>query len=92
VLHGTILKVEPATRQAPLGQVAFAFAVVQHGESGSRASFRTRQIAIEAEPPVPPVKARRAPKTPPTDVVLPAGHPLQVTLDEPLVVGIPKAR
>jgi hypothetical protein len=90
VLHGTILKVEPASRQAPLGQVSFAFAVVQHGESGSRASFRTRQIAIEAQPP--PVKVRRAPKHPPTDVVLPAGHPLQVTLDEPLVVAIPKAR
>jgi hypothetical protein len=91
LLHGTILTVEPATKKSPLGQVSFAFAVVQHGETGSRAPFRTQTVSLAAEPPA-PATTKRAPKRQPIDVVLPAGHPLEVTLREPLVVAIPKAR
>jgi len=46
-------------------------------------------VSFAAEPPA-PVTTKRAPKRQPIDVVLPAGHPLQVTLREPLVVAIPK--
>lgn len=91
LLHGTILTVEPATKKAPLGQVSFAFAVVQHGETGSRAPFRTQTLSFAADPPEPSA-TKRAPKRQPIDVVLPVGHPLQVTLREPLIVAIPKAR
>jgi len=91
LLHGTILTVEPATKKAPLGQVSFAFAVVQHGETGSRAPFRTQTVSIAAEPPA-PATTKRAPKRQPVDVVLPAGYPLDVALREPLIVAIPKAR
>ena len=90
LLHGTILTVDAATRETPLGRVSFAFALIQHGESGSRAPFPTRAITIEAQPPTPPAGKHR--RDPPTDVGLPVGHPLQLTLNEPLVVAIPKAR
>jgi hypothetical protein len=91
LLHGTILTVESATKKAPLGEVSFAFAVVQHGETGSRAPFRTQTVSFAAEPPT-PATTKRAPKHQPIDIVLPAGYPLDVALREPLIVAIPKAR
>lgn len=91
LLHGTIVRVTAASRQAPLGQVSLAFAVVQHAETGSRAPFPTRTLAIDAQVPAPVAGAKRA-RRQPIDLVLPAGHPLQLTLEQPVVVGIPKGR
>jgi len=93
VLYGSILSVEAASREAPLGHVSFAFAVVKHAETGSRAEFVTRPISVEAQPPAEPAAGRRrGARTQPIDVQLAAGRPLQVTLAQPLVVAIPKAR
>jgi hypothetical protein len=92
LLHGAITKVEPATRKAPLGQVTFSFAIARHAESGSRAPFPTQAITIHAQLPAVPAGTRRTSRVQPIDVVLPAGHPLRVTLSEPLVVAIPKGR
>jgi hypothetical protein len=89
LVHGTLVEVEPASRKTPLGRAAIAFAVVQHAESRSRAPFRTRPLAFEAQPPVDPPAARRGAKRQPIDLVLPAGHPLRLTLDAPIVVAIP---
>jgi hypothetical protein len=89
VLHGTLVEVEPASRTMPLGRAAIAFAVVQHAESRSRAPFRTRPVTFEAQPPAETAGARRGAKRQPIDLVLPAGHPLRLTLDAPLVVAIP---
>src|SRR5215467_1895041 len=72
LLHGSILSVEPASRVAPLGQVSFAFAVVQHAQTGSRAAFVTRPIAVEAQPPEEPAGKRRGAHSQPTDVRLAA--------------------
>ena len=92
ILHGSIVTVERASREALRGHVSIAFAVVQHAETGSRATFRTRTITIEAQPPAETAGSRRVPRRQPIDLVLPAGPPLQLTLDEPLVVAIPKVR
>lgn len=92
VLHGSIQSVEPASRVSPLGQVSFAFAVVQHAQTGSRAEFVTRSISVQAQPPAEPPGKRHGARTQPIDVQLPAGHPLQVTLAQPLIVAIPKIR
>ena len=91
VIYGSIQSVEPASREAPLGQVSFAFAVVLHAQTGSRAPFVTRSISVEAQPPAEPAGKRRA-RAQPIDVRLPAGRPLHVTLAQPLVVAIPKSR
>jgi hypothetical protein len=92
VLHGTITSVEAASREAPLGQVSFSFAVVQHAQTGSRAEFVTRSISVEAQPPAEPTGKRRGGRIQPIDVQWAAGRPLQVTLAQPLVVAIPKIR
>ncbi|HEX4566955.1 MAG TPA: hypothetical protein VH138_10005 [Vicinamibacterales bacterium] len=92
MLHGSILSVEAASRVTPLGQVSFAFAVVQHAQTGSRAAFVSRSISVEAQPPAEPAGKRRGARPQPTDVLLAAGHQLQVTLAQPLVVAIPKIR
>jgi len=92
LLHGSILSVEAASRIAPLGQVSFAFAVVQHAQTGSRAAFVSRSISVEAQPPAEPAGKKRGARSQPTDVLLAAGHPLHVTLAQPLVVAIPKSR
>ena len=89
LLHGTLVEVEAASRKTPLGRAAIAFAVVQHAESRSRAPFRTRPTVFEAQAPVETPEARRGAKRQPIDLVLPAGHPLRLTLDAPVVVAIP---
>lgn len=90
LLHGTIMQVEAASRETSRGWVSIAFAVVQHTETGSRAPFRTRAITIEAQTPLETARARHSRQ--PIDLILPTGHPLLLTLAEPLVVAIPKAR
>ena len=92
LLHGAVVRAEAATKETPRGRVEIVFTVVQHAESGSRAAIRTRKLAFEAEAPAEPARGRRAPKRQPIDVVLPAGHPLVLTLAEPLVVYIPTGR
>jgi hypothetical protein len=92
LVHGTILEVEPASRETPLGRISFAFAIVQHVGSGSRAPFRTRPITIEAERPASPASKRGKSKNQPIDVSWSAGHLVSATLAEPLLVAIPKSR
>ena len=90
ILHGTIVKAEPATRDAR-GRVEIVFTVVLHADTGSRAAIRTRPLAFEAAAP-PETAGGKRPKKQPIDLVLPSGHPLLLTLADPLVVFIPTAR
>ena len=69
--------------------MAFAFKVIEHAETRSRASIETRIITRYATMPDPSVVGRAAAKRP-VDLQLPAGEPLTVTLAEPLIVRIPK--
>jgi hypothetical protein len=90
LLHGSILSVEAASRLMPLGHVSFAFAVVQHVQTGSRAAFVSQSISVEAQPPAEPAGKGRGARSQPIDVRLAAGHPLHVTLAQPVIVAIPK--
>ena len=63
--------------------------MIEHAETGSRASIETRIITRYATM-ADPVAAGRAAAKRPVDVQLPAGEPLTVTLAEPLIVRIPK--
>ncbi len=92
ILHGAVVKAEPATRDAPRGRVEIVFTVVLHADTQSRAAIRTRPLAFEAAAPAETAAGKRTPKKQPIDLVLPAGHPLLLTLADPLVVYIPTAR
>jgi len=92
ILHGTIRQAEPATRDTPRGRVEIIFTVVQHAQTGSRASIRTRPLLFEAEAPPETGRGKRTPKKQPIDIVLPAGNPLLLTLTDTLVVYLPTAR
>jgi hypothetical protein len=92
ILHGTIVDARPASREMPLGRVEMIFTVVQHAETRSRAAIRTRTLTIDADPPAAGPTGRRPSKPQPIDVVLNAGHPLTLTLSEPLLVYVAPAR
>jgi hypothetical protein len=92
ILHGTVVKAEPATRDTPRGRVEIVFTVVQHAQTRSRAAIRTRPLMFEAEVPPETGREKRTPKKQPIDLVLPAGAPLLLTLADTLVVYIPPAR
>jgi hypothetical protein len=91
LVHGTLLEVVPGVRKSVSGQVTMAFAVVQHAVTHSRAAIRTYSLTIEAQRPEGVSDSRRRSSGEPIDVVLPAGHPLLLTLADPLVVFIPTA-
>lgn len=90
-LHGTIVDAVAATRKAPLGRLQMVFTVVQHAETRSRAAMKTLAVSFEAEAPADGAGGRGQ-KRQPIDVTLAAGHPILLTLSEPLVVYIPNAR
>lgn len=80
---GTVREVEPAGKKTP-GRLAFAFHVIEHPDTGSRASVRTTLLSFESE---------RAPKAKTfPDVRLTPGTNASVTLLAPLSVKIPVAR
>jgi hypothetical protein len=89
VLHGKVVDVIPASPRQRRGQIAIAFYVIQHAETGSRASIATRVLTIDAASPDPAVVGKSAAKRP-VDVQLPAGEAVTLTLAEPLIVRIPK--
>jgi hypothetical protein len=91
ILHGTIVRAEPATREAR-GRVEIVFSVVQHAQTRSRAAIRTRPMLFEAEVPPETGRGKRTPKKQPIDLVLPSGTALLLTLADTLVVYIPTAR
>lgn len=81
MVRGTIVDALPSSRHASRGRVAFAFFVIEHARTGSRAAIKSRPITVDASPPV----DKR-----PMDVMLAAGHRMNVILAEPLLVRIPR--
>jgi hypothetical protein len=80
---GTVREVEPAGKKTP-GRLAFAFHVIEHPETGSRASVRTTLLSFESE------RARKAKTF--ADLRLSPGTNASVTLLAPLSVKIPVVR
>ena len=92
VLHGSVVRAEAATRNAPLGRIEIVFTVVQHADTRSRAAIRTRPATFAAEAPADPAPGKRPKKLQPIDVTLSPGQPLALTLADTLLVYIPTAR
>jgi hypothetical protein len=80
---GTVREVEAAAKKTP-GRLALAFHVIEHPDTGSRASIRTTLLTFESE---------RAPKAKAfPEIHLARGSDASVTLLAPLSVKIPVAR
>lgn len=87
---GQVTAVEKATERKPLGTFTIAFSIVEHGETGDRATMNTRRLAFEAAPPAP--EAGKKAKVRPVDATLAEGASVVAVTAEPLVVRIPRSR
>lgn len=85
LMHGKVVDVTPASPRQRRGQIAIAFYVIEHAETGSRASIATRVRRVDAVPP----DSRSAPKRP-LQAQVSAGDAITLALAEPLIVRIPK--
>lgn len=89
LLHGAIAEVVPASRKHVRGRVTLAFAAVQHAGTQSRAAIRTFSITVEAAAPTLVPEGGKPARRQLLDLDLRPGHPLIVTLKDPLQVSIP---
>lgn len=87
-VFGRVTAVEKATERKPLGTFSIAFSIVEHGETGDRATMNTRPLTFEAPAPA-PVAGKKV-KLKPIDVTLAEGASIVAVTSEPLVVRIPK--
>jgi hypothetical protein len=92
VVSGKVLSVVRASKRAPIGSVTFAFSVIEHGETRSRESLRTRSIVMEAprEAEAAPGRGKKKKRQQPVDAVVPAGTPFVAMTAEPLIVLVPR--
>ncbi len=90
-IFGRVTAVEKATERQPLGMFSIAFSIVEHAETGDRATMNTRTLTFEAQAPPPPAGKKKV-KLRPADVTLAEGSSLVAVTSEPLVVRIPRSR
>ena len=88
VAIGKVVDVKRATERTPAGSVAFAFSIVQHAETGSRAMLTTRKVLVEA--PAPEDVGRAKPKPKAVQATMVEGSPFIAMTAEPLIVRIPR--
>jgi len=88
VAIGKVLEVKRATERVPAGSVAFAFSIVEHAETGSRAMLTTRKVLVEAPPQDEASRGKQKPK--PTQATMSEGAAFVAMTAEPLVVRIPR--
>lgn len=82
-LHGKVSEVLQASRQNRTGRLVMGFHVIEHAETRSLATIKTRAV---------PFEATLAPKEKFRDVRVSADERMILTLASPLKVHIPRAR
>jgi hypothetical protein len=87
VAIGRVVEVVRASERTPLGAVTFAFFMVEHVDTGSRATVSTRKIMFSAAEPG-AGRGKRRPR--PIDAAMAAGAAFVATTSEPLLVRIPR--
>ena len=85
VVMGKVIDVSPATHKKPLGSIVFAFSIIEHAETGSKAMLPTKRVEFVA-PPM-PEKKKSAPRL--IEAVLPEGMSFIAMTAEPLLIKIP---
>ena len=88
VAIGKVLEVKRATERVPAGSVAFAFSIVEHAETGSRAMLTTRKVLVEAPPQDETSRGKQKPKA--AQATMSEGTAFVAMTAEPLVVRIPR--
>ena len=90
VVFGRVVEVVRASERRPSGYITFAFSIVEHAATGSRATLNTRTITIEAPRPDDSQPTGRKEKRKPVDAAMPAGASFIAVTSEPLLVRIPR--
>ena len=85
---GKVVDVKRATERMPSGSVAFAFSIVEHAETGSRAMMTTRKVLVEAPAQDPAGRGKTKPKA--VQATMPEGASFIAMTAEPLIVRIPR--
>ena len=88
VAIGKVVDVKRATERVPAGSVAFAFTIVEHAETGSRAMLTTRKVLVEAPAQEDSARGRAKPKA--VQATMTEGSPFIAMTAEPLIVRIPR--
>ena len=88
VAIGKVVDVKRATERGPAGSVAFAFSIVEHAETGSRAMLTTRKVLVEAPAQDDASRGRSKPKA--VQATMLEGAPFIAMTAEPLIVRIPR--
>ena len=88
VAIGKVVEVRRATERIPTGSVAFAFSIVEHAETGSRAMLTTRKILVEAPLPDETIPRKQKPKA--LQATMSEGKAFVAMTAEPLLVRIPR--
>jgi hypothetical protein len=90
VAIGKVVGVVRASERTPIGAVTFAFTIVEHADTGSRAMMTTQKVVIEAPREPQAQRGRGKDKLKVTDATIPAGTPVVAMTSEPLIVRIPR--
>lgn len=85
VAIGKVTDVQRASDRAPAGSISFAFSIVEHAETGSRAMLTTRKVLVEAPRPDESEKKRKT-----VQATMAPGASFVAMTAEPLTVRIPK--
>jgi hypothetical protein len=90
VAIGKVVGVVRASERTPIGAVTFAFTIVEHADTGSRAMMNTQKVVIEAPREPQARRGRGKDKLKVTDATIPSGTPVVAMTSEPLIVRIPR--
>ena len=88
VVMGRVVEVLAATKRKPLGSIVFTFSILEHAETGDRASVTTRKVTFTARP----AETDRKRSTPRelSNAIIPPGTAFVAMTAEPLLVRIPR--
>lgn len=90
VVLGRVVEVVPAGERALQGSLAFAFSIVEHAETGSRATMNTKHVVIEAPRPEEPQRGRGKTRRKPVDATMAPGTAFVAVTTQPMIVRIPR--
>jgi len=92
IVSGTVITVVRASKRTPIGSITLAFSVIEHSETRSRESLRTRQVVMAAthEREVDSGRGKKKKRQQPVDAVVPPGTSFVAMTAEPLIVLVPR--
>jgi len=90
VAIGRVVEVTRASERTPTGAVTFAFSIVEHAVTGSRAMVNTRTVVVEGVHPQEAARGRAKRRPRPVDASMAQGTSFVAVTAAPLLVRIPR--